>query len=85
MKYATGDELASYSSPIVATIDGRRIGLYFARGGLVGFDPQTGKTCFHFPWRAKVEESVNAANPVVVGDKVLADRMLRPRARRCST
>jgi outer membrane protein assembly factor BamB len=71
VKYATGDELASYSSPIVATIDGKRLGLYFARGGLMGFDPQTGKTAFHYKWRAKVEESVNASNPVVVGDKVL--------------
>jgi outer membrane protein assembly factor BamB len=70
-KYETGDELASYSSPVVETVNGRRLGLYFARGGLLGFDPQTGKVEFHFPWRAKIEESVNAANPVVVGDRVL--------------
>src|SRR5205085_7150197 len=35
VKYASGDELASYSSPIVATIDGKRLGLYFARVGLL--------------------------------------------------
>lgn len=71
VKYAFGDELASYSSPVLATVGGKRIGLYFARGGLLGFDPQAGKELFHFKWRAKIEESVNAANPVVVGDTVL--------------
>ncbi len=71
VKYAAGDELASYASPVIATIDGKKTGLYFARGGLLGFDPQTGKTEFHYTWRAKVEESVNASNPVVVGDKIL--------------
>jgi outer membrane protein assembly factor BamB len=71
VKYETGDELASYASPVVATINGRRLGLYFARGGLLGFDPQTGDIDFHYPWRARLEESVNASNPVIVGDTVL--------------
>ena len=35
---------------------------------------------FHFPWRAKVEESVNASNPVVVGDKVLISECYGPGA-----
>lgn len=70
-KYALGDELASYATPAVVTVSDRRIGLYFARGGLLGFDPQTGKELFHYPWRARVLESVNASNPVVVGDTVL--------------
>ena len=71
VRYAFGDELASYSSPILATVGGKKIGLYFARGGLLGFDPQVGKQLFHYRWRARLEESVNAANPVVVGDRVL--------------
>ncbi|MBP3955728.1 PQQ-binding-like beta-propeller repeat protein [Gemmata sp. G18] len=70
-KYATGDELASYSSPVITTLNGKKTGLYFGRGGLMGFDPQTGKSEFYYPWRARLEESVNASNPVVVGDKVL--------------
>jgi outer membrane protein assembly factor BamB len=80
VKYAKGDELASYSSPVVAAIDGKRTGLYFARGGLLGFDPQTGKALFHYKWRAKVEESVNASNPVVIGDKVLLTECYGPGA-----
>lgn len=78
--YRTSDELASYSSPVLATIGGRRLGLYFARGGLVGFDPKAGKVEFRFPWRAKVLESVNASNPVVVGDKVLITECYGPGA-----
>jgi outer membrane protein assembly factor BamB len=70
-KYRTGDELASYSSPVVTTIGDRRYGLYFARGGLFAFDPATGKVDFHYKWRARTLESVNAAVPVVDGDKVL--------------
>jgi outer membrane protein assembly factor BamB len=69
--YQSGDELASYSSPVIATIADRRWGFVFARGGLMGFEPSTGKIDFHFPWRSKKIESVNAASPVVVGDKVL--------------
>jgi outer membrane protein assembly factor BamB len=80
VKYETGDELASYSNPIIATINGKRTALYFARSGLVGFDPQSGKESFRFPWRAKVEESVNAANPVVVGEKVLLTECYGPGA-----
>ena len=68
--YEIGDELASYASPIMATIDGRRWGFMFARGGLVGFEPATGKLDFHYPWRCPKIESVNASNPVVADDHV---------------
>jgi outer membrane protein assembly factor BamB len=71
VKYRITDELASYASPVVTTIDGRRWGFVFARGGLVAFDPSNGKVDFHYPWRARILESVNASNPVVVGDLVL--------------
>jgi len=80
VKYETGDELASYASPTVAVIDGKRTVLYFARAGLAGFDPQTGKSIFRYPWRAKDEESVNAANPVVIGDKILLSECYGPGA-----
>lgn len=70
VRYKSSAELASYASPTVATFDGRRWGFVFARGGLVGFDPATGEVDFEFPWRAKILESVNASNPVVVRDEV---------------
>ncbi len=68
--YEVGDELASYASPVLATIGERRWGFMFARGGLIGFEPSTGEIDFHYPWRCARIESVNASSPVVVGDLV---------------
>ncbi len=78
VKYQITDELASYAGPVLATIDGRRWCFVFARGGLVGFDPATGKVDFHYPWRAKDLESVNASNPVVVGNQVFISETYGP-------
>ncbi len=78
VKYKITDELASYSSPVLATINGRRWCFVFARGGLVGFEPKSGKVDFHFPWRADVLESVNASNPVVVDDTVFISETYGP-------
>ena len=80
VKYEALDELASYASPVLTTIDGKKTCLYFARGGLAGFDPQTGKSLFHFPWRARDLESVNAANPVAVNERVLLSECYGPGA-----
>ena len=78
VKYAITDELASYSTPQLATIDGRRWCFVFARGGLVAFDPATGKVDFHYPWRARLRDSVNASTPVVVGNEVLISETYGP-------
>lgn len=78
VKYKTGNDLASYASPLVASIAGRRLGLLFAREGLLAFDPATGRESFHFPWRAEILESVNASNPVVVGDQVFISETYGP-------
>jgi outer membrane protein assembly factor BamB len=78
VKYKTSDELASYSVPVLTTIGDRRWCFLFARGGLVGLDPATGKVDFHYPWRAKIRESVNASNPVVVGNRVFISECYGP-------
>jgi outer membrane protein assembly factor BamB len=70
VRWQVTDELASYSSPVVATIDTRPWAFVLARGGLVGLDPRRGEVDFEFPWRAKLLESVNASGPVVVGKQV---------------
>lgn len=80
VRYQLSDELASYAGPTLAEIGGRPWCFVFARGGLLGFDPATGKLDFHFPWRAKILESVNASNPVVVGDQVLISETYGPGA-----
>jgi outer membrane protein assembly factor BamB len=66
---ATDDE-ASYSSPVAVTIQGIRHLLVLTRAGLVDLDPTTGKKRFNFPWRARMQASVNAATPLVFNDLV---------------
>jgi len=78
--YTVGDDLASYASPVIRTIGQRDWGFVFARAGLLAFNPATGKQDFHFPWRATLLESVNAANPVVVGNRVLVSECYGPGA-----
>lgn len=76
--YKITDELASYAGPVLATVNGKRWCFVLARAGLIGFDPATGKVDFHFPWRCPDIESVNASNPVVVGDKVFITECYGP-------
>ena len=68
--YQIADELASYASPIFTTIGDRRWGFALLRGGLVGFEPQTGEIDFHYPWRHPKIESVNASSPIAADDHV---------------
>lgn len=76
--YRLGDDLASYASMTWAKVGDRDYGLAFCREGLLAFDPATGTEDFHVPWRARILESVNAANPVVVGDEVLITETYGP-------
>lgn len=78
VRYSLSDELASYATPVLTDIGGRRWGFHFARGGLLGFDPRSGEQRFHFPWRSEILESVNAASPVVVGDLVFISETYGP-------
>jgi len=66
---ATKDE-ASYSSPVAATIDGMRHVFFFTRSGLTDVDPATGQVRFQFPWRARIQASVNAAVPLIIENRV---------------
>ena len=63
---ATDDE-ASYSSPAMATLGGRRQVLFLTRTGLVSADPKSGEVLFRFRWRARSRASVNAATPLATG------------------
>ena len=66
---ATDDE-ASYSSPAMASLGGRRQVLFFTRAGLVSADPESGKILFRFRWRARSRASVNAATPLAAGPSI---------------
>ena len=74
----TGSEMVvSYSSPIIATIHGQRHLLCLVRQGLVSLNPETGQQNFSYWFRPKVHESVNAARPVVIGDKIFLSAAYR--------
>jgi outer membrane protein assembly factor BamB len=82
--WQSGDDSASYSSPVAVTTAGRRQVIFFAASGLVGVDPADGKQLWHYPW--KNDTDVNAATPIVfsaqagdgVHDYVFASCNYRP-------
>jgi outer membrane protein assembly factor BamB len=65
-----GEMVVSYSSPIAATIHGKRHILCLVRQGLVSLDPRDGHVNFHYWFCSMLNDSVNAARPVVIGDKI---------------
>jgi outer membrane protein assembly factor BamB len=66
---ATSDG-ASYASPIAATVQGARQAIFFTREGVVMLDPRTGDMRFRTRWRARYDASVNAATPLLIGDRL---------------
>jgi len=68
--WAVSRDEASYSSPVAATVGAERTVFCFTRSGLIGVDPAVGSIRFEFPWRARMQASVNAATPLVVGELV---------------
>ena len=68
--WKTLDDEASYSSPVMATLHGKRRAVFFTRTGLAVVDPANGKIDFQNRWRARNQASVNAAAPLVVGELI---------------
>lgn len=68
----TGQEKqASYSSPVLATIHGKKHLFCLMRQGLVSLNPDNGEINFSRWFQSFVNDSVNAMSPVVQGDLVL--------------
>lgn len=78
VRYQLSDQLASYASPLVAELRGRRTGLAFTRGGLLLFDPLRGVEQGFFPWADPSGRGINAAMPVAVGDTVFISEAYGP-------
>lgn len=76
--WRSGDQLASYSTPVRATIDGRERLLAWMRDRLLVVDPATGRGQADFRWRADELFSVVAASPVVSGDEILLSETYGP-------
>ena len=65
-----GSDEASYSSPVAATINGKRYALFVTRKFFTSLDSQNGKVVFEYPWQPAIQASVSAATPLVIGDLV---------------
>ena len=66
---ATTDE-PSYSAPVIADINGQHTGVFFTRTGLVAVDPVNGRVLYQYRWRSRQAASVNAATPIVTGNRI---------------
>ena len=85
MQWGTGDQWGpSYATPVVALVHGKRRIFVLAggesnppTGGLLAVEAREGTIDFRFPWRSRSYESVNASNPVIIGDKVLVSATYR--------
>ena len=73
-------DAASYSSGIAATVLGRRYVIFFTREGLVGLDPANGQVMFQRAWRARQAASVNAASPLIIGNRIFVSAEYGPGA-----
>ena len=58
---------ASYSSPIAATLAGRKTAVFFTRKGLEILDPASGSTLAGDTFEPEISASVSAATPVPCG------------------
>lgn len=64
------EKIASYASPVLATLHGNPTLISLTRQGLVLQDPSNGEVLCHHWFRARINESVNAANPVILGNRI---------------
>ena len=70
IEWTAGNHEAGYAAPTLAEIQGESVVVFFTRDGLVARDPRTGEEAWTFPWRARMNASVNAATPLVWNDQV---------------
>jgi outer membrane protein assembly factor BamB len=67
LAWATGSEMVTHASPILATIHGVRQIIYLCQSGLVSLEPATGKELWRFPFKWNIS---TASTPVVAGDLI---------------
>lgn len=68
--WSATDHGAGYAAPVITTIGEQTHVLFFTRAGLVDLDPIDGRVRAQLPWRSRSLASVNAASPVVIGERV---------------
>ena len=75
--WKSGDDEAGYASPVVATIGGKRPVVVFKAAHLVGLDAKDGHELWRTEWKTSYD--VNAATPIVIGDRILITSWLQSR------
>lgn len=68
--WKAGDDAVSYSSPVLGKLDGQELAVFFTREGLLAVEPKQGAVKYRYPWRPRLNASVNAASPIVSGGRV---------------
>ena len=76
--YTSGDDLASYASPVIGELEGETVLLAMMRSGLHHFDPVSGESLGFFPHRARKLESVNASTPLLTAEGILITESYGP-------
>jgi outer membrane protein assembly factor BamB len=66
LAWKSGDDEASYASPVTLMVDGKKQLVVFNAFGLVGMEADGGKELWRVPW--KTEFDVNICTPLVLGD-----------------
>jgi outer membrane protein assembly factor BamB len=65
--WSSGKAEAGYSSPMLATLAGKRQIVLFDGEGVAGYDPAAkGKELWRYPW--KTDWNINVAQPLIIGD-----------------
>lgn len=70
ISWQSTDDEASYSSPVRTKLAGEDSVLVWTRDRLVDLDPENGDLRRAFPFRARMQSSINAATPLVIDGKV---------------
>lgn len=68
--WKSGTDRASYSSPTITVLEGRKLLVFQTERGVVGLDPATGKEQFRIPLKDLLNES--STTPVRIGDMLFA-------------
>ena len=64
------DQGVSYSSPVLAKINGEDLAVFFTRQGLLTLALDKGEVRHEHYWRPRLDASVNAATPIVSGNQI---------------
>jgi outer membrane protein assembly factor BamB len=68
--WRAGEDGASYSTAVCATVGKSRLALFLTREGGLAVGVEDGKVRWTYPFRSRERFSANAASPVVIGDRL---------------